>query len=70
MVFRLLCFWAACLFECGFVCFGYGDVCCVWFDLLGGDLLFIVGFACLFVCGGFGLPGFCVCVGDFLRMVV
>lgn len=51
MVFRLLCFWAACLFGCEFVGFGYGDVCCVWFDLFGGDLLFIVGFACLFVCG-------------------
>lgn len=43
-------FWEACLLGCEFADLGYVDVYCVWFDLFGGELLFIVGFACLFVC--------------------
>lgn len=66
--------WVRCLVAFRLLCFGQ-RVCLVVgllvldtlvFVVFGFDLLFIVGFACLFVCGWARAAWFCGCVGGFL----
>lgn len=70
VVFRLLCFGRR-------VCLGASLVIWVTLVFIVFDLICLVVSCCLLLgllvylfAGELGLPGFCVCVGDFLQMVV